>query len=180
MEAIKKQATRLREQVAKQQQVINFSSDSLLLFFFFFFKFCVCLFVCRQCWSIWDILVMKELLLTKQNYNATSIFKISTIQPELPRCSYLFDLIWFGFPFFIEAKFWFFLVFYFTLKYQHFQKNIVRGAEGFVSISSKQMEICEYGFCFVTTLLWFVFFEVDMWDFWLRDFLSAKVGWWVL
>jgi hypothetical protein len=44
MEAIKKQATRFREQVAKQQQVINFSSDSLLLFFFFFFKFCVCLF----------------------------------------------------------------------------------------------------------------------------------------
>jgi hypothetical protein len=43
MEAIKKQATRFREQVAKQQQVINFSSYSLLLFFFFF-KFCVCLF----------------------------------------------------------------------------------------------------------------------------------------
>jgi len=40
---------------------------------------------------------MKELLLTKQNYNATSIFKISTIQPELPRCSYLFDLVWFSF-----------------------------------------------------------------------------------
>lgn len=45
MEAIKKQATRFREQVAKQQQVINFSSYSLLLFFFFFSNF---VFVCLQ------------------------------------------------------------------------------------------------------------------------------------
>ena len=50
MEAIKKQATRLREQVAKQQQVINFSSDSLLLFFFFFFSNFV--FVCLFAGSI--------------------------------------------------------------------------------------------------------------------------------
>jgi hypothetical protein len=44
MEAIKKQATRLREQVAKQQQVINFSSDSLLLFFLLLFFQILCLF----------------------------------------------------------------------------------------------------------------------------------------
>jgi endophilin-A len=48
MEAIKKQATRLREQVAKQQQVINFSSDSLLLFFFYYYFQILCLFVCLQ------------------------------------------------------------------------------------------------------------------------------------
>lgn len=93
MEAIKKQATRLREQVAKQQQAVlkhlgHFSNEGIIV----------------------DEAELQCYQHLQNLYNSTRAAK-------------------------------------------HFQKNIVRGAEGFVSISSKQMEIlrkladecCKYG-----------------------------------
>ncbi|KAG5228600.1 SH3 domain-containing protein [Salix suchowensis] len=93
MEAIKKQATRLREQVAKQQQAVlkhlgHFSNEGIIV-----------------------------------------------DEEELQCYQHLHNL------------------FNSTRAAKHFQKNIVRGVEGFVTISSKQMEIlrkladecCQYG-----------------------------------
>ncbi|KAL9369101.1 hypothetical protein Peur_040300 [Populus x canadensis] len=93
MEAIKKQATRFREQVAKQQQAVlkhlgHFSNEGIIV----------------------DEAELQCYQHLQNLYNSTRAAK-------------------------------------------HFQKNIIRGAEGFVSISSKQMEIlrkladecCKYG-----------------------------------
>lgn len=49
-------------------------------------------------------------------------------------------------------------IYYFA---QHFQRNIVRGIEAFVSLSSKQMEIGEY--CF-PSFVWFLY-NMDTWRY---------------
>ncbi|KAJ9549539.1 hypothetical protein OSB04_022082 [Centaurea solstitialis] len=110
MEAIRKQATRLREQVAKQQQEKKFETELEL--------------------SIYVRLFFWQAVLSRLGKDA-EIFD----EEELHRHQKLQDL------------------YRSTRVTKHFQKDIVRGVEGFISISKKQMQIakrlaedcCRYG-----------------------------------
>lgn len=109
---------------------------------------------CRPYLDSWAKLAMNRSWLTNLKLNVTSSFKSYTLLQRQLRCFYIFTpcifFNWF-------RKLFFFYMFLTVVFSQHFQRHIVRAIEGFISVSSKQMEIGNFCFWpFAPLLLWFM------------------------